>query len=268
MDIMILHPEQDYYFHDNGATALGLQVMGCGYIEKKAPGQVITNRVLDSFGLVVIASGAGFFESRSVCRRDVCAGNAMMYFPGEWHSQGPHQGTRWEEYWFLFDGVLARLMHKNGLISEDRAVLQASDPAAVVETIKRALRIAHAGGRQRARLPGFLFEVLTDVSSSREIFASSPVQGPIDRIAQEIIENPQDRYSFEQLAVQNGLSYVYFRKEFRRLKGVSPYRFLLGERVRLAKQYLSEGLSAWPIRITSRVCSGITRASRPGHLPI
>ncbi len=240
---MMLRPEEDYYFHDNSATALGFQVAGCGYIEKKAPGQVIMNRALDTFGLVFIASGSGFFESRSLTRREVSAGNALMHFPGEWHSQGPQPGARWEEYWFLFDGVLPRLLHKNGLLSEKKPVLRSSDETWVVETFKRALRIARTGGRQRGRLPGLLFEILADITNTRQIIASSPIQGPVERIAQEIIENPQDSYSFEQMAGQNGMSYVYFRKEFKRLKGISPYRFLLTERVRLAKQFLSEGLT-------------------------
>ena len=61
-------------------------------------------RTLDEFQVIFIANGGGTFSSKSLSKRQIRAGDALLLFPDEWHAYRPDPDTGWSEYWMGFHG--------------------------------------------------------------------------------------------------------------------------------------------------------------------
>lgn len=61
-------------------------------------------RVLDEYQVVFILKGKGYFEAKHQRKKQLSAGQAVLLFPGEWHSYQPHPSEGWKEYWVGLTG--------------------------------------------------------------------------------------------------------------------------------------------------------------------
>jgi len=62
----------------------------------------------------------------------------------------------------------------------------------------------------------------------------------IGELVNRIRENPSDRYSVGEMAAESGHCEGHFRRLFQRTTNMTPMQFVLSQRMRLAKYYLSE----------------------------
>lgn len=85
-------------------------------------------------------------------------------------------------------------------------------------------------------LLGILFEEMRDESY---IFR---IQDAIEHFCHYVYEYIATEISVEKFARSCGFSPVYFRKEFRKRKGITPGEYLQNERMGLAKKLLREGI--------------------------
>ncbi len=201
-------------------------------------------RVLNEFAMVYITRGRGMFYARPGQGREILAGDMMLLFPGVWHSYGADIETGWNEYWALFGGFWPESILEHDMISVSRPVLRvgldstlhrffvrmidmaAAEPAGcqteisalVMQALARALVLSRSHGKKRHKY-------------------CSVMEGAV----QYLRENVGRAVDLEALAGSLHFSYPHFRRLFRELTGVSPYRYHLQLRIMRAKELLEEG---------------------------
>lgn len=229
-------------------TSTGSQVVGAGesYPPGGHPSRYLftpeTGRTLDEFQLVYIVSGRGWFTSKTLGTRVfIGKGDALLLFPGEWHSYCPDPETGWEERWIGFDGDIPRMWMDRGLIGVGAPVLRPGMHARLVNLFSQAREYAdvQGAGYQKA-LGGTALEILSlslyfDRTND---FLESDASALIAKARQEIIAD-YATITPEEAASRSGISYSSFRKLFKAYCGTSPGQYIIQIKILNAKELLT-----------------------------
>ena len=91
--------------------------------------------------------------------------------------------------------------------------------------------------KSRLMIISLFYNMISNISNAN-IFASNPISGAI-----EFLENNlSSKITNEELAKSCHLNEEYFRKQFKKIYGISPKQYIIDMRLNLAKQMLSEGI--------------------------
>ena len=66
----------------------------------------MNGRVLSEYQILYISKGEGVFQSDQTKKTKISKGQAIILFPGQWHSYCPDQNSGWNEYYIGFQGPL------------------------------------------------------------------------------------------------------------------------------------------------------------------
>ncbi|MBL8025269.1 MAG: helix-turn-helix transcriptional regulator [Fibrobacteres bacterium] len=204
-------------------------------------------RILDSFALVYSSGGSGFFESRSIIRRDIAHGNFFILFPGEWHRYGPDGSTYWSEYFFVAKGPMAKMFIEQNIFTPEKAFYNVSPNPLIEYHFREALKISERGGAvNNGRACGHILSILNEV----QIYSVSQNNRndndeTIASISRMMKLQPEKEWNYELVAKRHGMSYSLFRKKFVKVTGKSPHRYHNEARTALACELLVKG---YPIK--------------------
>jgi AraC-like DNA-binding protein len=232
-----------YYFDATEATSLGVRVYACGH---EIPGQSLPSRPewsMKRYGLVYLVRGNGCFESASCPAADVSPGQVVVLFPDEMHRYGALPGGLWEEYWVRMDGPTIRLLHRNGVLNEQKALLTVGLAPDVVELFDQIIRTAGDPTTDKRRIPGMVLHLLNEFIVPRRSYSLSETADKVRAVIDEVRSDPARDWRFGELARSHGLSYSLLRKQLTARLGMPPHQFLVRERMRLACRSLAQGLS-------------------------
>ncbi len=199
-----------------------------------------TGRVLSGFQIVFIAEGKGRFESHQAGEHLVNAGDALLVFPSVWHRYQPDPGTGWFERWVELDGPSVRRLLGAGLFDAARPVVTVKDPVRFARSLDDLLglvRSAEPGAREEAGAIGHLLLAQLQALPGAGKQAS-PGAGVVAAAERLLADNIEDPVSIPTLARQLGVSYSYFRREFKARTGLSPKRYLQRMRLERARRLL------------------------------
>ena len=226
------------------ASSFGISVVGCGQLYKEKPEHFLKERKIDCFGLSHIYEGSGVFESMGAGSFSVEAGDSFLLFPGDLHSYGPKPGGYWKELWIFFEGSLIRSLLKDGYLHSRTPLFKAHDTQKIFEMFNRTIEMAlYPAEENHRRVPCLLFQILFVLVNFGQSSHSKRQENVIGSIVRNIVENPAAPIDFKTLAQTYGISYSLLRKRFTENTGMSPYRFVNKERIRLASRHLAEGSS-------------------------
>ena len=246
MDKMTRKGYPCFYFEYHKPTALGVYVHGCGYIYRyqNVSHTMLKRRVNHYFQLVYLVQGEGFLESRSFQRKAVRAGHAFILFPGEWHFYRPLRQENWKEYWITFSGdTIQSLMHQN-LLNPAKPLYFSGKDESLVGLFKECFTIGMArtiDGQDKAGI--CLLQILNKVLINRVNYAILPEDPIVSDIMKLIASEPADKWDFEKIAEEHGISYSQLRQRFFKGNGNTLLRFLNRERIFRAGYLLSKGQS-------------------------
>ncbi len=252
-----------YFVNPPEAEAWGLAVTGCGrqacragspYPPRGHPADHDftweNGRVLGACQIVFVAEGRGEFESRATGLVQVEAGTAMVVLPGVWHRYRPDRLTGWTEHWIELQGPVAdRLLSKGTL-----------DPGRSVVFIERSLKLESlmdeinlclgtgAGFSPEAAALGL--HVLSLVVDARRLRAPArKITGFVARAERLLMDSVDEPPAIPELASGLGVTYSYFRREFKRHTGLAPYQYV--RRLRMEKARRMIGSSKENLQIIS-----------------
>ncbi len=204
-----------------------------------------SGRVLNEYQMVYITEGSGWFRSASVPRSiRVTAGTVMFLFPGEWHLYHPDRTTGWSERWVGFYGDQIVKLCEQGFFSPQNPVLKIGISQAVVRLYDDLIR--YAGERKNchqqllAGLIGHLLGVVRYKCNNREDSAD-PMRDKINRACILMNEDAAGLFDPEKVAVQVGMSYTWFRKQFKKYVGIPPAQYRIQLKLARAKEMLIAG---------------------------
>lgn len=220
-------------------------------IYENGPRQRWVSKRRAHYNLWIALQGAATFE-RGSGAYEITAGAAMLLRPEE------------DVQWVTppRSGLVNFAAHLAGDQSFARGLDEFAADAAPVdlgaggwaEPLCRQLSVWYyldANGGQDGLWQGIALLLLA-LQRSRRQPAQNAVDQKLLRVVERIRADPAAHVSVEALAEEAGLSSSQFTRRFRCFAGVSPARFVIGERLRRAEAYLLE--SDWSIEMIAERC--------------
>jgi len=214
----IEHPK-NYYFH---------------------PGK---GRILSEYQIVYISKGKGNFSSESTRRTIITKGQAMVLFPGQWHTYSPQKDTGWNEYYIGFEGMIIDNIVSQGFFSQENQILDVGVNEDLVNLFSSAIKIAKEDKTAaQQNLAGIVFNILGTILSlaQNKNFETNDSAQKIERAKVIMCENILKNLEIKELAQNLGISYSLFRKVFKEYTGYSPAQYFQELKLRKAKEMLTE----------------------------
>lgn len=203
-------------------------------------------RSLSDFGIVLIESGRGVFETRRTSTP--CRDGAIFFLPpGAWHRYHPAPETGWVEVWLCANGeFLHRLRAKHRLFSMPCCV-QCSSTSALRKSLHALYRAAtRAKRRNGIGLAGMALQALgqameaAENQNPAEALPQSVGDNLVDTAREFIWFNSHRRITIEFIAAELRVSRRTLERRFITACGHTVVHELIGRRVHLASQLLVE----------------------------
>ena len=220
---------------------------GVRYPDYQHPGDYVFDwdkgRVLEEFQLVYISRGQGIFEAEGMKPTLIEAGTAFLLFPGIWHRYRPAEQTGWEEFWVGFKGSYADYLMQQACFQPDSPLIRIGFNSELLHILTHLVDTI----RFDSEATGPLSSCLT-IQVLALVYASAIMTNPEQSRRHQLIHQARFKMheceerdlDLEQLANEMNVSYVWFRKEFKRIVGTSPGQYHLNLRIKRAMQLLRE----------------------------
>lgn len=198
-------------------------------------------RVLDAVQILLVTSGRGTFETRTLGAQTIGAGTAFVLLPGVWHRYRPDPKTGWSESWVELRGPTVDSLRSAGVLAIESAIR----PGALAAGLDEALAALHARARQAG--PGFEPELsalgLAVLAAWSRATQTAPARARMVRAVLQaehyFAEHHTEAINVEQLARDLGVAYSHFRREFKEQTGFSPWNYVVQLRLSRARRLLA-----------------------------
>lgn len=200
-------------------------------------------RILSEYQIVYISKGKGNFSSESTRRSIITKGQAMVLFPGQWHTYSPQKDTGWNEYYVGFEGMIIDNIVSQGFLSRENQILDVGVNEDLVNLFSSAIKIAKEDKTAaQQNLAGIVFNILGTILSlaQNKNFETNDSAQKIERAKVIMCENILKNLEIKELAQNLGISYSLFRKVFKEYTGYSPAQYFQELKLRKAKEMLTE----------------------------
>jgi AraC-like DNA-binding protein len=209
-----------------GQRASAGAILLAGRISSKrlwAPGRL---RRLDSYGLVYVTRGSGWYNDDNGTEVDVEEGTLLLLTPSARHAYGPDRHGEWDEIYLTFAGRLFDSLFETGVLDASRPVFR------LRPTERWQRRLDHLVRLQDDRFGGAPVVPAAELLLFLCEAAAEPLRQPryddqkrwLARVI-GAIESTGGTLSLTELARSEGLEYDAFRKRFTRLAGFTPKAF-------------------------------------------
>lgn len=234
------------------AWGVAVTTIGGQYIESNAPYPAVGHpenhlfgsdgsRTLNEYQIVYIARGRGTFESASCSRTTVEAGTLLLLFPGEWHRYRPDSETGWEEYWVGFNGRGMDELIRSGFFTFKQCIFYTNDFKEVSQIFDDIYNYSTQDIPGAAQYAASLVLMLLGrilYESQSKALGESLTARTINQAKRMITSESYAEKTIEEIAGVLGIGYSYFRREFRRICGISPGEYRQQHRLQKAKELL------------------------------
>jgi len=198
-------------------------------------------RVLSEFQLIYLVNGMGIFESKSVGRFSIKAGDVVVLFPNEWHRYKPDAAQVWESYFIGANGLMLENLQQNHFLDPkaprftigfNQKVLNFFlEILDMVQTEKTGYQMIAAG-----ILAQLLGEVYTLNKKMQHLGDKRERRFQLAKVI--FLKNIHKNLAAEEVAKELGISYSLFRKEFKAFSGFSPNDYFIDLKISKAKAML------------------------------
>lgn len=200
-------------------------------------------RVIHEFQLVYISNGGGVFESENVPPTIVEAGTAFLLFPNVWHRYRPSPETGWEEFWVGFGGHYSEYLMRQDCFKADNPIINIGFDAELLNIFIRLIDTLKFEGIAFKQISSCLVIQLLGLVYASALMVDnvrSRKEKIVHHIRYQLHENWVEPLDMEKLASQHHVSYVWFRKAFKEVIGISPGQYHLKLKLDKAGQMLRE----------------------------
>ena len=200
-------------------------------------------RIINEYQIIYIANGTGIFEAEHVGTVIAEPGTVFLLFPNVWHRYKPLYQTGWEEYWVGFSGHYAEYIMKQECFDADAPLIHIGFNTEFINIFIRLMDTLKFEGVAFSQISSCLtIQLLGLVYASALLKEKSQNRKDIliNNIRYKIHENWSSPVTMEELAAQHNVSYVWFRKAFKEVVGISPGQYLLNLKLEKACQMLNE----------------------------
>ncbi len=200
-----------------------------------------TGRILGACQVVFISAGRGQFESRETGLVEVPEGSAIVILPRVWHRYAPDPATGWTERWIELCGSVIDSLCTRRILDPGRAVVSIEHPDEMLTLMdavhaKLSRTLASTSDPLRAALGLQVLAVVTQGAMPRA--GARDITDKVVRAEQRLSATADHPPSMPQIARELGVAYSYYRREFKRHTGLSPYRYVQELRLEKARRLI------------------------------
>ena len=198
-------------------------------------------RVLDSLQIVLITTGAGWFETRALGQKRVEAGMVFLLLPGVWHRYRPDPKTGWDESWIEIQGPVVAELLEAETFAPNSALRRGAIDAGLDEVLDRIHRCVRekAGGFQPEASAAALQALAICARIANVRPRLSHVQQAVIAAERYLTDHHAEEINVEALARDLGVAYSHFRRAFRAQTGFAPWQYVTHLRLTRARRMLA-----------------------------
>lgn len=200
-------------------------------------------RSLKEYQIIYISKGEGIFEINGLPPQLIEAGTIILLYAGVWHRYRPNENTGWEEYWVGFSGNYTNYLLEQECFSAQNPIIKVGFDSEFLETFSKLIEVVEAREDTYRKLSSFLLIQLLGIVYASALLSKQKLtkkEKLINTMRDQIHKNWQSAIDFEGLSAQYHVSYVWFRKSFKEVLGISPNQYQLMLKLRKAEQLIQE----------------------------
>lgn len=198
-------------------------------------------RVLDSYQLLYITHGKGYFYTSPDTFIEIKEGDILILQPHVWHSYFPDKKTGWQEYWIGFQGINMDSRFQNNFFAKDQIVYHIGVQDSIVKLYEQAIQVAMeekaACQQYLAGIANLILGMTMYYSQNYEFDNKATEQ--ISKAKVFIRENLLKGIGPEEVADSLHMSYSWSRKLFKEYTGLSPAHYIQELKIQQAKDLLA-----------------------------
>jgi AraC-like DNA-binding protein len=200
-------------------------------------------RMLKEYQILYIPKGEGYFETNGMKPQHIEAGTVVLLYPGVWHRYKPNEKTGWEEYWIGFSGNYAHYLLEQECFNAQSPILKLGFTIEFFDTFSKLIDSVESEDDSFRKMSSFYLIHLLGMLYSSALLNKEKVSKKEEIIQKtlNLLANDWNKtIDFEQIAKDQNVSYVWFRKTFKQLTGTSPNQYLLMLKIRHSEQLILE----------------------------
>lgn len=200
-------------------------------------------RQLAEFQIVYITIGTGVFEDKD-SSRIITPGTLFLLRPGYWHTYHPNKDTGWTEYYIGFNGPTFR-SEINRFFGDRKGPVEFGLSATLVDLFEQALFYSE---RQSSQTMSILQAIVIHMISlinynlATKKRNDDKLDAAISYVKQYMANHLSEPIDVQALAEEQGMSYTWLRRMFRKNTGIAPAQYL---------QHLTIHMSMYLLRNTN-----------------
>jgi len=198
-------------------------------------------RILPEFQILYITRGRGVFESKPCGKKRIGEGNVMLLFPGVWHRYMPDRDTGWKEHWVSFNGQQPERFMNFGMFSPEKAVLDIGLNEEIINLYQQIMeRIESEKMGYKGIIAALTYQIMALIHSVEKSkkFTGKETETLVDRAKIFMTDRIDRKINFEELALELGVGYSWFRRMFRHYTSLAPAQYFLQLKLNKAKDLL------------------------------
>jgi len=196
-----------------------------------------SGRTIDEYQIIYIHKGGGILDY-SGQTYTIKEGSLFLIKPNEHHRYKPHSESGWTEYYIGFSGNLSDRI-TSGL--SGKPLIECGRNFEVVSLFEQLIvQIDNQRPSFQKICAGLILQLIGVIEShnTSTLFKDQKVVTLIENTRKIMVERVKEWVDFKELAIENGISYSYFRKSFKTFTGVSPHNYFLDLKVIESKKLL------------------------------
>lgn len=224
-------------------------ILACGYMTKPHREQSQFNFVIDYYSCFLLLSGSGSYYRSDGTKIPLHAGDFVQRIPGESHSTEVVPNGNWLEFFISFGRTTYDYLQSLNLLAPGAPVTGIDYDENTIRMFDRLLQSVKAASDEQ--LPLMSLKAQEVVLSTLHDVQKLPPKNTLEEAMEEAMEEACRLLSSEvnhdialdDVAAAVHMSYENFRKQFRRLIGISPAQYRIRQKMNHAKLMLRSGIS-------------------------
>lgn len=214
--------------------------LGFGFMHKDSVTVDTDNSVFPYYSVVYVIRGQGQYIDRDGKRYDLFPGSVFQRIPEKAHSIILEPTSRWAECFMDFGNDIYNFLVSMNVINPEKPVIPGKENPSVEKEIYNLLYELQNSVEQK--LPDILLKSIgllrTLLSVETESYSGDSTLSQIEKCCRDLTKDYRERINLKDYCRAGGIGYESFRKNFRKIIGLPPGKYIIRQRINRASHLL------------------------------